>query len=226
MNPDLNILNGTSSASKAVTRFVVIAIISLLAFASANAQQLTTLFASNNNGSPGGAVYFDATIGSNALSITSFDVNTASTMSFSNFQVWILAGMTSQGHETSPGWVQVASGSGTGAGTNNPTAVTLSNSFTLNAVTLYGIALIMDPSAQHFYTNGTGANQNFSNSDLALSLGSASNIPFTAPIFAPRVWNGTIHYSAVPEPSAVALLSLGAAGLVFYRRARRARKLL
>lgn len=212
-----------NSVLNRVKSIAAIAVISLLAAASGNAQSLTTLFGSNNNGSPGGAVYFDATIGSNALSITSFNINTDSTASFSNFQVWLLAGMSSQGNETSASWIQVATGSGTGAGVDNPTSVMLSSAILLNASTLYGIALVMDPSASHFYTNGDGTNQMFSNGDLTLSLGSASNVPFTAPIFSPRVWNGTVFYSVVPEPSTVALLGFGAVGLVGMIR-RRGRK--
>src|SRR5439155_19234464 len=85
-----------------------------------------------------------------------------------------------------------------GAGTNNPTHVTLSNPIPLNAGTLYGIALVADPSFGHYYTNGNGSNQNYSNADLALFLGSATNVPFTAPVFSPRVWNGTIYYGGGP----------------------------
>ena len=160
--------------------------------------QLTTLFATDNNGSPGGAVYFDVTVAANTLSVTGFDINTDFTGAFSNMQVWVLPGMTSVGNETNMGlWTQVATGSGTGAGTNVPTHVTLSNPFALNAGTLNGIALIADPSFGHFYTNGTGGNQNYSNADLSIALGSATNVPFTAPVFSPRVWNGTIYYGGV-----------------------------
>jgi PEP-CTERM motif len=205
---------------KVFAQIAAVGIISLLAVTSSKADSLTTLFGSNNNGSAGGAVYFDATVGSSSLSITGFDINTVSTLSFSNFQVWLLAGMTSQGNETNAGWVQVATGSGTGAGLDLPTSVTLSNPFTLNASTLYGIALVADPSFGHYYTNGTGSNQNYSDANLALSLGSASNAPFTTPIFAPRIWNGTVYYSVVPEPSAIALLGLGALGLIGLGRRR------
>src|SRR5947208_12903064 len=119
--------------------------------------------------------------------------------------------MTFQGHETNMAlWTQVATGSGTGAGLNNPTHVTLSNPIPLNAGTLYGIALVADPAFGHFYTNGNGSNQNYSNADLALFLGSATNVPFTAPVFSPSVWNGTIYYgggpcgSPTPTPTATA----------------------
>ncbi len=206
---------------KKLTLILTLGTISLLAMASAKANSLTTLYGSNNNGSPGGAVYFDATIGANPLSITSFDLNTSSTSAFSNVQVWVLTGMTSQGNETSALWSMVATGSGTGAGLDLPTHVTLSNSFILNPG-INGIALVADPSFSHYYTNGTGSNQNYSNADLSLSLGSATNVPFTLPVFSPRVWNGTVYYDVVPEPSTIALLGLGVLGLISVAR-RRAR---
>ena len=53
------------------------------------AQSITTLFASNNSGSPGGGVYFDVTVAAAPLIITGFDVNTtlAAGSSF-GFQVY------------------------------------------------------------------------------------------------------------------------------------------
>src|SRR5882724_1057235 len=166
---------------------------------------ITTLFASNNFGSLGGAVYFDLTVASSAISVTALDINTAETVSFSNFRVYVLPGMTSQGHETNMAlWTQVATGSGTGVGVDMPTHVTLSNPFPLTAGTLYGIALVADPAISHHYTNGNGSNQNYSNADVSLFLGSATNVPFTAPVFSPRVWNGTIYYNVgggTPSPT-------------------------
>ena len=156
---------------------------------------ITTLFASNNFGNLGGAVYFDLTVASSPISVTALDINTAETVSFSNFRVYVLPGMTSAGHETNMAlWTQVATGSGTGAGVDLPTHVTLSNPFPLNAGTLYGIALVADPAITHHYTNGNGSNQNYSNANVSLVLGSTSNVPFTAPVFSPRVWNGTVYY--------------------------------
>ena len=159
---------------------------------------ITTLFTSNNFGNPGGANYFDLTVASNPISVTAFDINTAETVAFSNVRVYVLPGMTSVGHETNMAlWTQVATGSGTGAGVDLPTHVTLSNPFPLTAGTLYGIAVVADPAITLHYTNGNGSNQNYSNADLSLVLGSTSNVPFTAPVFSPRVWNGTVYYDIV-----------------------------
>ncbi len=181
--------------------------------------QITTLFASNNFGNPGGANYFDLTVASNPITVTSLDINTAETVAFSNVQIYVLPGMTSQGNETNMAlWTQVATGSGTGAGVDLPTHVTLSNPFVLNAGTLYGIAVVADPAITLHYTNGNGSNQNYSNADLALFLGSATNVPFTAPVFSPRVWNGTIYYtggpcgSPTPTPTATATPTTTATG--------------
>src|SRR5882724_8110642 len=171
---------------------------------------ITTLFASNNFGNPGGANYFDLTVASSPISVTALDINTAETVSFTNFRVYVLPGMTSQGNETNMAlWTQVATGSGTGAGVDQPTHVTLSNPIPLNAGTLYGIAMVADPAITLHYTNGNGSNQNYSNADVALFLGSATNVPFTAPVFSPRVWNGTIYYGGpcgtpTPTPTATA----------------------
>jgi hypothetical protein len=108
----------------------------------------------------------------------------------------------------------VATGTGIGMGDDNPSPVTLDNTFDLDANTLYGMALVMGPEAGHDYTNGPLGP--YGNADLTLDLGSASNVPFTGNIFSPRVWNGTIYYDVIPGPGALALLGL--AGLVRRRR--------
>ncbi len=208
---------------KLTLRFLTISVVLALLSPTIHADVITTLFASNGGGALGGAVFFDLTVGSNPIEITSLDTNTFETASFNNFQIWLLPGQTSQGNESngSP-WVQVATGSGVGAGLDQPTAVTLSNSIMLTANTLYGVGLVMDPALGHRYTNGNGSNQFYSNSDLSLSLGSAQNVPFTGTTFVPRVWNGSIYYTvhAVPEPSWLAILGLGLVGLMRLRSRR------
>ena len=197
---------------------IVIAALACTAIAStAAAQSLTTLFARNNGGAFGGAVYFDITIGPNALVITGYDTNTRELVTF-GWEVFITAaGVSAFGNEQNPGaWTSVATGTGIGAGIDIPSPVTLNAPFNLAANTTYGMALVIGSNAGHDYTNGNGPNQSYSNADMSLFLGSANNTPFSASPFFPRVWNGTIYY--IPAPSSLALLGLG--GLVAFRRRR------
>ena len=185
----------------------------LVVACAANAQSITTLYASNNGGSNGGAVYFDVIVGATTLTITGFDTNVVVVPSF-GWEVYLTApGVSYLGNEANPAaWTVVATGNGVGMGEDNPSPVTLNNTFELAANTLYGMALVMGPEAGHEYTNGPLGP--YSNADLTLELGSASNIPFSGSPFHPRVWNGTIYYT--PGPGALALLGL--VGLVRRRR--------
>lgn len=200
--------------------------IPFLSPAPAHSASITTLFASNNVGSVGGAVYFDVTIGSNLITITGFETNTREGTGTFGFEVYTTPGMSVGNQDNMLVWTSVATGVGTAAGTDNPSSVALNSSFQLAANTMFGIAIILDGpegAAVHLYTNGTGANQNYSNGDLSLAFGSASNVPFTEPIFDPRVWNGTIIYEVgngvdpIPEPSTMLLLGSGLVGLFGYR---------
>jgi hypothetical protein len=92
------------------------------------------------------------------------------------------------------------------------------------ANTTYGIALVLDGTHGHQYTNGDGGNQNYSNADLSLSFGTATNVPFTGNIFNPRVWNGTIYYDeaqTVPVANWAVLLGVVLIGTFIVIRYRR-----
>jgi hypothetical protein len=198
-------------------KLLSIAVLAISVSAVAQAQSLTTLYARNNGGSNGGAVYFDVTVGPQDLTVLRFDTNTADLVSF-GWSVYLRNGGGIGFETNATEWNLVATGTGQGMGNDNPSPVALNNTFNLSANTTYGMALVMGPEAGHDYTNGTGSNQNFSNSDLALSLGSASNVPFTGGVFNPRVWNGTIYYQPVPEPASIVALGLGAVALLRRRR--------
>jgi subtilisin-like proprotein convertase family protein len=161
---------------------------------------LGTVFGSNNGGAQGGAVYFDVTVGPEDINVTDLDLNTADAGAFT-VQVYSLVG-TYVGNEGNAGaWTLSATGSGTGAGLDVPSNAVLDVAVTLAAGTTYGMALVLDGSHAHSYTNGDGSNQDYSNADLSIQLGAASNVPFDGSPFSPRVWNGTINYEIGSGPS-------------------------
>jgi hypothetical protein len=152
---------------------------------------LTTLFAQNNGGSPGGNVYFDVEVTNPAgVTVTDFEVNTLETGIAIDLNVYITPG-TSFGNQTNAAaWTLVASGTGMAMGGDVPSPVDTSD-FNLAAGT-YGMALESGVGVwSHRYTSTA---LTVSNADLMLDLGSASNAPFSTPIFEPRTWNGSICY--------------------------------
>lgn len=186
---------------------------------------ISTLFASDNGGNDGGAVYFDITVGAQNIYISQLDINSAETGALT-LSVYKLIG-TSVGNETNAGlWGTPITGTGVGLGNDIASNVTLSEPLTLNANTTYGIAIVLDGAHGHDYTNGTGTNQIYSNSDLTISCGQATNTPFTGSAFSPRVWNGTIYYTTVkPVPFSnwavvVAMLLIAGSVVIKYRRKR------
>jgi|GEM_PF-814081 len=157
--------------------------------------ELSTLYAGGNGLGANATVYFDATIGGNTLTLNEIDINTDAALGVTvNADIYLIAGGTYSGNETNPGaWGAVAStASGPSADTNNPTTLVLTTPLTLNANTTYAVAVFMDQSVN--YTNGNGTNEQYSNADITLDLGSATSGLFTGSVFSPRVWNGAVRY--------------------------------
>lgn len=154
------------------------------------AQSLTTTFTSNNSGASLWTMYFDATA-TQALTITALDVNVGSPGVNFTLDIYTRAG-TYSGNETNggSGWTLVSTGSGVSAGNDTPSNVDICD-FVLGT-SLTGVAIRYNGVGMH-YTNGNGSNQNYSNADLALALGTSAATtagPFAAgsSLFNPRVW--------------------------------------
>ena len=164
---------------------------------------LETLYAANNGGAVGGAVYFDLTVTQN-VSISGLELNTSVNGSPVGLEVYTIPTTYVGNAGSSAGWTLAASDDGTaiGAGAGSPTAINFLAPMTLAPGT-YGIALIGDNSTtglqlDHDYTNGNGTNQNYASLDgvLSLSAGAADNTPFAGGGFTPRVWNGKFCHGA------------------------------
>jgi hypothetical protein len=164
-----------------------------------NGSSLTTLFAQNNGGSVGGIVYFDINV-TNPAGITLSQLDTNTSLALGNpfgMQVYMKSG-TSVGFETNAGaWTLMATGGAVSVGINQPSVVEFPDFPITPGV--WGMALVMQGAA-HSYTNGTGANQFYSNADLSITCGKANNVPWAASPFSPRVWNGTIRYNCGGAP--------------------------
>lgn len=159
-----------------------------------SAEKVTTLFDTNNQGSVGGAVYFDV----EAQRPTTFDsiiVHSGATAGTPvGAEIYITDGSFA-GNETNAALWRLAAvddGSAVSNGVGTPTPIQLANTFQVPPGTT-GIAIVAEDFG-HRYTNGAGANQTHASADgnLRIIAGSASNVPFTGGIFSPRVFNGAL----------------------------------
>ncbi len=164
----------------------------MLAVSVVSQAPLTTTFASNNGGSVGGTVFFDLQVTNLAgITVKQFDINTVSL----DGELRVFAGPVSySGIAATPtAWTQVARGQVDPAGINNPTPVCLGPGFFLpfgsHAIALQG------PGISHRYTTPTaGVPLTYSNADVTIVTGAASNTLFGGLQFSPRIWNGTVAY--------------------------------
>jgi len=199
---------------------------SLVALALCSAVQaqspLTTLFARDNGGSAGGAVYFDLVAGNQGVSIHGIDLNFSETAgTAAGVTVYLRVG-TAFGNETGSDWTVVARDDGTAvcAGIDNPTAITLDRSVCVPANATVGVALVAASSVGHDYTGRTGQacvnGCTYSTAELTLNGGTATNTPFSGTPFTPRMVNCNLHYTVsnctVALPPAIVAVSESVAG--------------
>jgi hypothetical protein len=182
---------------------------------------LSTIFASDSIGAPDGAVYFDFTFSSNNI-ITGFDVNTNAAAGTPIDLLFYSFGGTYVGNEVGGPWQLLQAGSGLSAGLDQPTHIDLDfYAYPVSSPAAFALVLNNELGTNpqsHAYSIGNGSNQFYSDTWSTISLGSASDLPFTGPILTPRVWNGAVHYTFLPEPGTYVAIGLGLSLLWFRRR--------
>jgi serine protease AprX len=156
--------------------------------------QLSSVFGNNNWGSAGGAAYFNVTV-TNGFYLTGFDLNTkvaAGGPLFVDVYRTALGGGYG-GNENNPAaWTPISAGKGVAAGLDLPSTIELGQPTLFSAGT-YGIAIVAR-NFPHYYTNGTGANQTYTDANVTASFGATTNVPFSGPINSPRVANINLRY--------------------------------
>jgi len=197
-----------------------------LASAALAQSPLNTLVGGTNSGNVGGGIYFDLTVNT-TVTFTRLDyfASVASTAGLSFADIY-LGPPTYVNNVTNPAlWAIVGSTTPVSipAAVNTAVQGVLATPFTLGPGT-YGVALKSNIHSWA-YTNGngtavpgSGTNQTFSNAELTLRAGAAQNAFLTGGIFAPRVFNGSLHYTLGGTPVVVANWSPFGAGC--YKRSR------
>ena len=143
---------------------------------------ITTTFA-NNNGSSGNM--FDVTAYTD-ITIDSFYVNASAS---TTFEVWYRPGTYLGFQSSNAGWTQLGTYYVTAMGSGVPAALPIGG-LEIPAGETYGLYVTGSVN----YTNGTGTNQVYENNDMKIECGTGGS--YFAVTISPRVWNGTIFYTA------------------------------
>ena len=151
--------------------------------------EVTTVYASNNGGAVGGAVYFDVTV-TEPVWIHSLSVNTNAAPGDSLLCDVYTSSSSYAGAETTPSaWTPRSAGRGASAGSDAPSAIELAAPFRLEAGT-HGF-LIHANNWSHRYTNSADT---YNDSTLSINLGSATNTLHSGAVFSPRTANVQLRY--------------------------------
>jgi hypothetical protein len=195
-------------------------LLSLLATAAALTAQgpLSTTFANNNGGMPGGAIYFDLKcLDPNGISINSLEMNFSNTASTAGTVDIYVKENTWSPHTDA--WVGPIS-TGTVVGTNatgNPTPISLSAPIELGPGCDLGFAVVCDANLAHAYTTATFLPSTYSTPELELSVGGSTNTPFTGLSYSPRLANININYTIGGScPSLASAVPFGSGCLAQY----------
>jgi hypothetical protein len=194
---------------------------------STRADSLTTLFAANNgqNGN-----MFDLTAKTD-LTISGFDINLWNETGSNPpclVEVYWKPGSFRDSERTPSAWNLLGSATVTSEGLDVPTPLPIGGLSMLagqtNGIYITTTCPVFFGSLEYTDLHSNGAMDTYQNDNLRLDWGVGVAYPFGSgnpDIFSPRVWNGTVYYEVVPEPSAFALASLGATLLVISRQRTR-----
>jgi hypothetical protein len=165
--------------------------------AAANAQaSITTLFTGIGSGNPGNCVYFDVVVPSgDGVLVRGLQVHLNSSVNTpGTIEVYTCAGGRSGNQTTPAAWTLVTSGPVTAAGLSLPSAVAIGQFFLPPGTT--GIAL-RALGVTHRYTHNLPGITSYSNGQLTITGGEATNVPFSGTILTPRMANVTLQYDSL-----------------------------
>jgi hypothetical protein len=175
-----------------------------------------------NNGS--GGVFLQLTPASAPLSVTSFATYFSGAVGLQvSVEVWIRSGAYAGFTASNAGWTLSETVVGTAAGTAVQSGnITLTNpiSIPLGGPTSIYFHATTTGGGIRYQGTGTTSTGTFINPDVTLFSDTSRTgaIPFAGTQFIPRAFSGTINYSVIPAPGAMALLGMG--GLMAARRRR------
>jgi len=175
------------------------------------------MFGSNNSQS--GNMFDVVTLGG-ALTVNALNLNLAS--GTYEIEVYKKSGTWVGFNSNAAAWTLVGSGLVTSAGQNKASFFDVAD-FVLDANAVTGLYITSKLANQgiFLYTNGTAVGDiAASNADLQILQGAGVSYAFSD-TYTPRIWNGSIEYTAganIPEPATVGLLALGLIGLALHRR--------
>lgn len=213
-----------------VVRMAAAVAIFAVATAPASAQVLLANPTANNGGAVNWAIFFD--LSASGADVTVTELTTASTAAANaalSFEVFTrvgtgLGGPVTGGPGSDPtGWTSL----GVVNGTQGPTASGISLPIDIPDIAVadgmtVGVALRFLVAGPRYFGTGAAPLQTFTDGPLTLVTGDSRSAPFTTTgsFFSSRALAGSLTYTAVPEPSSMALASVAGFGLAAIRRRR------
>lgn len=176
----------------------IILLLTLLLCSKTYAASLTTTFAGGN--SQDGNMFDVVTFG-NSLVIHSLDLAFTASSQSVTVQVYTKTGTWVGNHNNAAAWTLHSSQPGiiTAAVPGTPVNVDIPDLILpANATTGFYVTILNTDPGNLRYTNGTGVgNVAAANADLQILEGAGLPYSFPLSVNTPRIWNGTIYYTAV-----------------------------